>query len=137
MKQKTIDLDFEDFSDECESGIQKGLWMPWMAAVAGHHGAIPTELGSFKVPDEEGITEAGESVRAAMLLWLDVLAEMFLQPAGLSLESNPPQLLPTFVDGQIKQDRWAQNYLAGFCSVADVSPRRGVGPPRGAMVCAH
>jgi CRISPR-associated endonuclease/helicase Cas3 len=54
-----------------------------------------------------------------MLLWLDVLEQMFLQPAGLSLQSNPPTLVPDFDRNQPMQAKWAQNYLAGFCSVAD------------------
>lgn len=112
----TISMDFDFYDDD--SGIQWDLWKHWMAAVAGHHGAIPTDLGSFSLPSEV-TTQAGESVKAAMLLWLDVLAEIFLQPVGLSLQSNPPQLVPNSVNGQIKQDKWAQNYLAGFCSVAD------------------
>lgn len=116
----SMDLDFDDFlhDDEEESAIQWELWNHWMAAVAGHHGAIPTDRGNFALPSEV-TTQAEESVRAAMLLWLDVLAEMFLHPAGLSLESNPPQLVPDSVNGQMKQNKWAQNYLAGFCSVAD------------------
>lgn len=118
--KNSMDLDFDDFFDDDEegAGIQWELWKHWMAAVAGHHGAIPTECGNFSLPSEV-TRQAEESVKAAMLLWLDVLAEIFLQPAGLSLESNPPQLVPDSTSGQIKQDKWAQNYLAGFCSVAD------------------
>ncbi|MBK1672410.1 hypothetical protein CKO35_03690 [Ectothiorhodospira shaposhnikovii] len=76
-------------------------WQPWMQAVAGHHG----DLSSPKIPaDPDADEEVCRFDKEARRAWLQSLARLFLEPAGLSLLDDPP------VCPQI---------LAGFCSVAD------------------
>ncbi|EMR12515.1 helicase Cas3 [Methylophaga lonarensis MPL] len=82
-------------------------WCGWLAAVAGHHGHIPKSQ-----PDEAGLPircqDAEPLLKAARLAWLEELETLYLQPAGLSLADNPPEL-----------DERSQIMLAGFCSVCD------------------
>jgi CRISPR-associated endonuclease/helicase Cas3 len=81
-------------------------WLPWIEAVAGHHGYVrqavniasdlyqmPTTLRAFSACD-----------KAARREWIIFLEQLFLQPAGLTLESIPPDI---------------STLLAGFCSVSD------------------
>jgi CRISPR-associated endonuclease/helicase Cas3 len=86
------------------------LWLPWMAAVAGHHGVIPPHAGSSTL--SFSCREVAVVFKAARLEWLNSLAVLFLEPVGLSLQDNPPQL-------GVSADKSVVTMLAGFCAVAD------------------
>nr|WP_297354484.1 CRISPR-associated helicase/endonuclease Cas3 [uncultured Caldimonas sp.] len=88
--------------DECLVDI----WMPWLAAVAGHHGRIPRHRHPVHPPDAEA--KIIDHDRLARRAWLLALAELFLAPSGLKLADGPPLL---------HQDH--ATYLAGFCAVCD------------------
>ena len=78
-------------------------WLPWMRAVAGHHGGL--ELGKLdKVgrPDADGAIIATD--RDARGTWMKAVEALFLTPAGLSLDDLPPP---------------CPELVAGFCSVSD------------------
>ncbi|WP_075182186.1 CRISPR-associated helicase/endonuclease Cas3 [Pantoea sp. 1.19] len=81
-------------------------WLPWMAAVAGHHGYVAQseELDELSLALPSFLKSRGDRDRRARLAWLHALEELFLHPAGLSLQDDPPACSPL---------------LAGFCSVAD------------------
>lgn len=81
-------------------------WMPWLAAVAGHHGKIPRSRRPADLPDaEEGIVQHDQAARRA---WFHILEELFLKPVGVKLGDLPPPL-----------HRDNATYLAGFCAVCD------------------
>lgn len=85
----------------------KQQWLPWMEAVAGHHGYIyqHTDLGAspeLALPYQ--LKPQGERDKQARLAWINALAKLFLHPAGLFLNDDPPPCSPL---------------LAGFCSVSD------------------
>ncbi|WP_167386589.1 CRISPR-associated helicase/endonuclease Cas3 [Xenorhabdus kozodoii] len=82
-------------------------WLPWVEAVCGHHGTIRRK--------KDVSHSAGHSLpfllrhyaardKSARLAWLDIAAELFLAPVGLSLQDTPPDC-PVL--------------MAGFCSIAD------------------
>ncbi|MEN8205524.1 MAG: CRISPR-associated helicase/endonuclease Cas3 [Pseudomonadota bacterium] len=82
--------------------------LTWVKAVAGHHGFVYSES---MMPSETRMalhSTVSKSVakqdKAARLEWIATLEEIFLKPAGLSLDDIPPQPSPM---------------LAGFCSVSD------------------
>ena len=80
-------------------------WYPWLKAVCGHHGTL---LGDTEVLHCCGPWSENPSLmqrdQAARMQWIEVLAELFLKPEGLSLINTPPE---------------AHQLLAGFCSVSD------------------
>src|SRR5690606_2771236 len=81
--------------------IYGDAWSPWLAAVTGHHGALP------KRPDAPNmnIPPLWRKVdREARATWVAMLEGICLEPEGLSLRDVPPSAPPL---------------LAGFCSVAD------------------
>lgn len=82
-------------------------WGRWMAAVAGHHGHTPDIY-----PEQAALPSRCESfephLKEARLAWLTAVEALFLLPAGLSLNDNPPPL-----------NKENQIMLAGFCSVCD------------------
>lgn len=81
-------------------------WMPWLAAVAGHHGKVPRHRESARRPDaEEWVVTHDHDARRA---WFGALEELFLKPCGLSLAHVPPPL-----------HRDNASYLAGLCAVCD------------------
>lgn len=80
-------------------------WFPWLQAVCGHHGTL---RGKTNVLDccctwIENLNLMQRD-QAARRQWIDVLAELFLKPEGLSLTDAPPAANPL---------------LAGFCTVCD------------------
>ncbi|MDP1698374.1 MAG: CRISPR-associated helicase/endonuclease Cas3 [Xanthomonadaceae bacterium] len=82
-------------------------WDNWLAAVTGHHGDFPK-------PCYEGLdgieadVELIEHDRAARHAFVTALEDLFLKPAGLSLQELPPACsLP------------ARALLAGFCASCD------------------
>jgi len=89
----------DDFGDE----ELWDAWRPWIFAVAGHHGVIPTFNDGIRkrYADEQVIKHD----RDARLRFVAAMEALFLHPAGLSLEHKPPVC--------------DQNFLAGFCSVCD------------------
>lgn len=96
-------LDVIGLFDSIES--KKDKHFPWMAAVAGHHGFVYPE---DDIPDLSLSSiiskKISEQDRIARELWLTDLEELFLHPAGLSLDDDPPAVSPL---------------LSGFCSVSD------------------
>lgn len=78
-------------------------WLPWVMAVAGHHGGLNTQaLARIGLPEaEEEIIAADREVR---FHWLSSLADLFLTPVGLALDDLPPS---------------CPQLLAGFCAVSD------------------
>jgi CRISPR-associated endonuclease/helicase Cas3 len=81
--------------------LQWDRWLPWIQAVAGHHGGLdPHErVGE---PDADEVVIAMDQL--ARRDWMEALAELFLNPVGLSLEDLPPP---------------CPELVAGFCSVSD------------------
>ncbi len=81
-------------------------WQPWLAAITGHH-------GDFYAPRMDGLTlDTDETLiehdRDARHAFVEQFASLFLQPAGLSLQTLPPHCSPH-----------ARSLLAGFCAVCD------------------
>jgi len=89
----------DDFSDE----ELWDAWKPWIFAVAGHHGVIPTFNDGIRsrFADNRVIEHDKES----RLQFMTAMESLFLHPAGLSFGDE----LPTC----------DQDFLAGFCSVCD------------------
>lgn len=84
----------------------KECWLPWLAAVAGHHGEIPETKKNNGLPLR---CKAVEPIfRQARIDWVNTLEQLFLIPAGLCFANNPPVL-----------DENSAMMLAGFCSVCD------------------
>lgn len=86
------------------SYTQLDRWIPWIQAVAGHHGNL---MMNGKAEDT-GRPDADDAIlaadREARQTWIETLAELFLKPAGLDLDDLPPQ---------------CPELVAGFCSVCD------------------
>lgn len=83
------------------------VWLPWLAAVTGHHGYIPESAdGNTGLPIL--CRGAGVTFKEARIEWVKVLEELFLIPVGLCLSDNPPVL-----------NEKSAIMLAGFCSVCD------------------
>ena len=81
-------------------------WQPWLAAVTGHHGDFyPPRMDGLALNTDETLIEHDRDARHA---FVDVLENLFLQPAGLSLQDLP---LPCSTH--------ARTLLAGFCAVCD------------------
>lgn len=81
-------------------------WMPWLAAVAGHHGKVPRSRQRANAPDaEDQVVDHDHKARRA---WLLALEELLLTPYGVGLGDSPPPL-----------HRDNATYLAGFCAVCD------------------
>jgi CRISPR-associated endonuclease/helicase Cas3 len=79
-------------------------WEPWLRAVAGHHGVEPQPGADPKFPVLLDPTLV-DMDRKARIAFVEQMADLFLQPAGLSLDSPPPPCNLIF--------------LAGFCCVCD------------------
>ena len=89
-------------------------WCSWLAPVVGHHGIVPEE--HIKDSYEYDLC-ASDELKAAFgqsrLQWLQTLEQQFLQPVGITLDENPPELKTG------KSNQSAATMLAGFCSVCD------------------
>ena len=80
-------------------------WRPWLAAVTGHHGVIPSDVDPFaEIDKNQADASIIEHDRAARVDWVNALETLFLKPSGLSIKTSPPP---------------CSSLLAGFCSVAD------------------
>ncbi len=98
--------DFAFFDAEPEPHPYQS-WFAWIEAVAGHHGYIlsnanlPNDLWPMPVslPPVFGLDD-----KQARGEWIDVLAALFLAPAGVSVTDMPPHCSPL---------------MAGFCSLSD------------------
>lgn len=81
-------------------------WQPWLSAVTGHHGDfLDADIKGFILDTDEALIEHDRDARHA---FVDVLVNLFLQPAGLSLQDLPPPC-----------STHARTLLAGFCAVCD------------------
>lgn len=89
-------------------------WCSWLAPVVGHHGIVPEEhiKDSYEY-DLCACDELKAAFRQSRLQWLQTLEQLFLQPVGITLECNPPELKTS------KSNQSAATMLAGFCSVCD------------------
>jgi CRISPR-associated endonuclease/helicase Cas3 len=91
-------------------------WCSWLAPITGHQGVVPDE---YKKDSRE--YKLSISVPANLLAhlkqsrqqWLKALEQLFLEPAGLSLNDTPPLLATS------KNKQSATTMLAGFCSVSN------------------
>lgn len=81
-------------------------WFPWIEAVTGHHGYVrqAAHISSSQYEMPHFCQSFAVRDKAARWEWIKVLELLFLQPAGLTLESIPPKV---------------STLLAGFCSVSD------------------
>lgn len=100
--------DFQQAMDWNETGHPEHweqVWLPWLAAVTGHHGVIPdnTDPG-HKLGKKQAEEPVHKHDRQARIQWVETLERLFLHPAGLSLQQDPPACPPL---------------LAGFCAVCD------------------
>ncbi len=86
-------------------------WYSWLAPVVGHHGIVPDE--HIKDSQKYSLSCLQEELKQTRLLWLGALEELFLVPAGLSLNDTPPLLETT------KNKQSPATMLAGFCAVSD------------------
>lgn len=75
----------------------------WFASVAGHHGIIPTRSEPNPPPFVEEFIKTQDC--AARQEWIQELAHIFLEPAGVSFADIPLKYPPIL--------------LAGFCGVCD------------------
>ncbi len=92
------------FCDE-EEPEQWASWKPWIETVTGHHGHV--KFAEYvKEADFSCLVDKRYQLNdyTARNAWLMSLEKLFLKPAGLSLQSHPPEPSPL---------------LAGFCSIAD------------------
>ncbi len=80
-------------------------WRPWVAAVTGHHGDLPSSNDSGGEYAEQHVMEHDRMARSE---FVSELGGLFLTPEGLGLQDSPPACSPS-----------AQAWLAGFCSVCD------------------
>ena len=80
-------------------------WRPWLAAVTGHHGDLSS---GADVGGEYAEAHVMNHDREARRMFVAALVDMFLRPAGLSLQDIPPAC-----------SVGAQSLLAGFCAVCD------------------
>lgn len=81
-------------------------WRPWMAAVAGHHGDLPSCAANRD--GEYAEHHVMEHDRLARSEFVSELAGLLLAPQGVALKDLPPPCSPA-----------AQAWLAGFCAVCD------------------
>ena len=93
--------------DDNESWLS---WFSWLAPVAGHHGSLASDSDKddhrFDLVGEQVSDQGLVLLKKARQQYLEALATLFLKPAGLALDNDPPLL----ADGIL---------LAGFCSVCD------------------
>jgi len=82
-------------------------WIPWIEAVTGHHGYIRSwhELDNDRLRWPSFLSPLlADFDKQARREWIAALEALFLLPAGLSVNAEPPEIPPL---------------LAGFCSIAD------------------
>lgn len=80
-------------------------WSPWLIAVTGHHGEFLEPTRPSLLEADKKLIAVDVAVRHAFLCQLE---QLFLKSAGQSLKNGPPNL-----------PKYAQFWLAGFCSVCD------------------
>ena len=81
-------------------------WAPWLTAVTGHHGDFPEiSMDGLTLDTDEEIIGRDHNARNE---FVNALARLFLEPAGVSLQSAPPVCSLS-----------AKFWLAGFCAVCD------------------
>lgn len=101
-----------DFCFEDNEGWE--AWYSWLAPVVGHHGIVPgsedKDNRKYELLESPQLLDA---VKQSRLEWLQLLAQLFLIPAGLTLNDNPPDLKTS------KNHQSPATMLAGFCSVCD------------------
>jgi CRISPR-associated endonuclease/helicase Cas3 len=99
-----VALECQDWTGDAD-GRRLRRWMPWLKAVTGHHGEYPVcnaQPGAFAA---EGVKAHDRQARSE---WISAAAGLFLDSAGLDLQSVPPECTDT-----------GMALVAGFCSVCD------------------
>jgi CRISPR-associated endonuclease/helicase Cas3 len=91
--------------DEPDGEDRWKTWLPWIRAVAGHHGMEPPDTYEPTGYPPQAAPEVIVQDRKARLAFVQAMETLFLEPAGLSLNNLPP---PCDLE-----------FLAGFCSVCD------------------
>ncbi len=94
-----FEQEVSDYGFDC---ISENKAMDWMQQVAGHHGRIP-ENDSLVKPAFVSV-DIKQQDKQARIEWMQILKQLFLEPAELEL-NDIPETLPLM--------------LAGFCSVCD------------------
>lgn len=79
------------------------LWKPWVAAVTGHHGVIPSSADWMKPFVEKLVIDHDKQARRE---WFDALSTLF------SINNLGDLALPNLRPGAVA-------FIAGFCSVTD------------------
>jgi CRISPR-associated endonuclease/helicase Cas3 len=92
------DIYFENVAYRQQDWLQN-----WFAAVAGHHGSIPTNAEPNFPPFVDESVTVQDCLARQMLI--QELNRIFLEPAGISFDNIPTENPPVL--------------LAGFCSVCD------------------
>lgn len=77
-------------------------WQPWIYAVAGHHGVIQSSIYGNGPGADNHVIKHDKEARQSFICAME---NIFLKPAGLSLDNDPPSC--------------DQDFLAGFCSISD------------------
>lgn len=87
------------------AGELADAWLPWLAAVTGHHGDIASKSANLFGPLDQTLAAQDRQARQELV---NLLAALFLHPADLQLASPLPACHEA-----------AQHLLAGFCAVCD------------------
>lgn len=98
------DLDARfNWSDDFGNEEKWEQWRPWLFAISGHHGVIPTDTYGLRSPRADQLVIQQDY--QARMAFISEMESMFLHPVGLSLEDNPPAC--------------DLDFFAGFCSICD------------------
>ena len=100
-----FDWKSDDFLCEAAGEDKWRLWQPWLRAVAGHHGMEPPQAREPEGHPPRVPQQIIEQDRLARLAFIEAMEALFLEPAGLSLNDDPP---PCDLE-----------FMAGFCAVCD------------------
>jgi CRISPR-associated endonuclease/helicase Cas3 len=100
-----FDWKSDDFLCEAAGEEKWGLWQPWLRAIAGHHGMEPPQAREPEGHPPMVSQQIIEQDRLARLAFIGAMEALFLTPAGLSLDDDPP---PCDLE-----------FMAGFCAICD------------------
>ncbi len=112
LKERFSSGDDDFYCDDNDDWL---AWCSWLAPVVGHHGVVPQdhEKDNPKYQLHSASQLILDEFKQSRRQWLSALEQLFLTPAGLSLNDTPPLLATT------KNSQSSATMLAGFCSVSD------------------